>query len=327
MPDGDLMLHHVTLGFLANGEDAGPAQDDTLPTLANLSLRMLTIAAFDLSARILEDLERDQPPVMLTVYLRKLLRFVVKGGTTLSNPSFLTRVAHTADYLHDRPHLIMTKAGFAALSQLALDHQAFTRRQLEPKRRHEQDIEEMRLKVHPPPAFIRWQSDDGKYALLEAAHPFHVWELGIVYGNCLSRVNPYDSRSRVKPKDSTQLPQLEYWLAISGGAYDLYSLRQGTTVVCILGLLQGCIIEFAVRHPDEPNLWELLADTTQYIEVRYGEVRHDLSRRIDPHQHFLARVNEARKRRGLKSMRHDWTVRTSSFLRGDPRHIIPMRFG
>jgi hypothetical protein len=94
-----------------------------------------------------------------------------------------------------------------------------------------------------------------------------------------------------------------------------------------MGLLDGCIIEFAVRHPDEPNLWELLADITQYFEVRYGDFRHDLSRAIDPHLHFVERVNGARKRRGLKALRRDGTFKDLDILCGDPRQVIPVRFG
>lgn len=303
MADGATMLDNLLAGLSARGtpllHEAGRVQAITFTRVD--SVRKDTIAALDLAARIFGGID-DGNVERFTHFARKMIFNARQGGTLSENPNFITRAGHAARAALAHPEILFTGIGFPALVTKALEDDAMKRRLASRPISIDDEIAEMRAKALPPDLQPCWQDGDGFYQLFEFTHPFHVWEEGVRLNNCIARIFPYHSRTRLpSTADPALLHELQYWKDIEDRQLDLFSLRSGTSRIALFGMRQGSLEELSVHFPKEASLWDLLADVSEYMEARYGEFRVAVRRPLLPVMVVMEQIRLARWARGART--------------------------
>lgn len=307
MADGANMLDNLLAGLSARGAplllEAGRVKPIDF-TRAHI-IREETIAALDLTSRIFGGIT-DENVERFTHFARKMIFHARQGGTLAENPNFITRAGHAARAALANPQILLTGIGFPALVTKALQEDAMKRRLASRTMTIDDEIEEMRAKALPPDLQPCWQDSDSLYQLFELTHPFHVWEEGLRLNNCIARIFPYNAKTRVpSTADPALLQDLLYWKEIENNSIDLFSLRSGTARIALLRIRQGALIELSLQYPNEPSLWELLAEASEYIDARYGEFRISIARPLLPLQAVIENLRNARMKRSKRKQQHN----------------------
>jgi hypothetical protein len=307
MADSATMLDNLLAGFSARGapllHEAGRVKAITFTKVR--AIREETIAALDLSARIFGGIT-DENEEHFTHFARKMIFHARQGGTLADNPNFLTRAGHAARAALANPQILLTGIGFPALVTKALENDAMKKRLASRPISIDDEIAEMRAKALPPDLQPCWQDAHGLYQLFEFTHPFHVWEEGLRLNNCIARIFPYNAKTRVpSTADPALLQDLLYWKEIENNSIDLFSLRSGTARIALLRIRQGALIELSLQYPNEPSLWELLAEASEYIDARYGEFRISIARPLLPLQAVIENLRYERMKRSKRKQQHN----------------------
>jgi hypothetical protein len=315
MIDGPAILHNLIAGKTAAGHSSKLLAP--IAFTADKEVRAVTIAALELAARMFQGM--DNGDLHFSRFAHKLLHFANRGGTLAENPNFLTRVGYAADVARTRTTLIDGNIGFAALATLGMQDEAFRARIGQQGKSLEEEIAEMAEKVRVPAAHPAWESADRLYQLYELTHPYHVWEEGIRLDNCLCRVEPSHPSTRVHGNTHPDtLWALGYWTEIANKQIALFSLRSGTARIALLGFHGTTLREFSVQFPNEPGLWEILTDVTEYFEARHGRFEIAIARPLAVEQIIIENLRLARKQRARGKLR---IVKPGPAHAGSRRHL------
>lgn len=283
MPDVLAMLANITAGKTVLGKPNSNLRPMIFPTAP--SIRVVTGAALDLSARIIGGLDDEAREFDFTNFARKVALYANRGGTRDAEPSFITRVCHAADFAHDNPHLMRSGILIPAIYFTAMRERARQPAATQPTWRDE--IVQMAVKASPPTTTVVWENETAHYQLHQLTHPFHVWEEGVALKNCLCRINPWLPSTRVHgdaPADT--LWSLAYWNDVSNGTLTLYSLRSGTARIALLGISEGMIAEFSVAFPNEAGLPQLLVAIFAFLAAR-SEPLHIITTHMKPRERTI----------------------------------------
>lgn len=298
MFDGARMLENILSGKTAMGEPFLPhCADQSITFTDTHQIRYATIAALELSARMFPPLEGKWDEDF-TAYARKLVFHARQGGTLARNPSFLTRAGHAARIAREKRHILFTGIGFAALVTMAMQDEAAKRRLARTELTLDDQVAEMRSKAMPPPPHLCWEDEHRHYGLHEFTHPFHVWEEGVRLHNCLPNIHPQNWTTRVdSAADAALLWELEYWKGIENRMLSLFSLRSGTARIALIGMQESAMRELWVQFPNEPSLWAILADVSEYMEARYGDFQICIARPLAVEQAVIGNMRLERMKR------------------------------
>lgn len=274
------ILANILDGRTALGRHIPPPGNDPIAFPGDDATRMAVHTALDIASRMFGDIgAKDEP---FTAFARKMVFFVRKSGVMHESPSFLTRVGHATDAACRHPKILSTTVGFAALVNIGLTikAEAANHRTTDPDGSRiltlDEEIDCMRRKAKPPEPPVRWRSEDGTYTLLELTHPFHIWEEGMRLNNCLSRVSPHLSGSRVKGTESPdRLQDLDYWDQVEDGALRIFSLRQDRFIAVAFSLKGRRMYEITVHLRNIPEVWHAFTDAAAALDNEIGPLIYE----------------------------------------------------
>lgn len=220
-PDVDAQIRNVLSGRSAYGGQGFKRMSFPRDTAAFVVVRhYLMRFSAECSAR--DDRTR-------TAFIRKLAHYLIR----LPEPICTVDVHDGMTWFLNHPEEVCSPLSFAGAVRRARECLARESNAAE-KERREATRRAMDAPMPPPPVLYR----DGGHALREVVHPKQLMIVGLAAGNCLARRN--GGRHSFSPR---------FWSLISRKLLRLFTLWEGTRLLCVFSVTDGFIREWQYVAP------------------------------------------------------------------------------